>query len=60
MNDAIKAKREASIPVDESFLKEMELNNRDLRNIDNEVPKPKVRYPHCGILTDGINTHGHN
>jgi len=38
MNDAIKAKREASIPVDESFLKEMELNNRDLRNIDNEVP----------------------
>ncbi|KES11112.1 hypothetical protein SASC598O02_005910 [Snodgrassella alvi SCGC AB-598-O02] len=38
----------------------MELNNRDLWNIDNGVPKPKVRYPHCGILTDGINTYGHN
>lgn len=61
MDDAIKARREAGIPVDESSIKEMELHNRDLWNIDdNGVPKPKVRYPHCGILTDGINTHGHN
>lgn len=60
-DQAIKARREAGIHVDEGSIKEMDLHNRDLWKIDeNGIPKTKVRCPHCSFLTDGINTHGHN
>ncbi|AZA53659.1 hypothetical protein [Chryseobacterium sp. G0201] len=63
-DQALKARREAGLPVDENSIREMDLHNRDLQNnaIKNNggTPPPKVRCPHCGFLTDGINTHGHN
>ncbi|WP_407402731.1 hypothetical protein [Chryseobacterium sp.] len=63
-DQAIKARRDSGIPVDENSIKEMDLHNRDLQNKaiknNNGTPPVKVRCPHCGFLTDGINTHGHN
>lgn len=63
-DQAIKARRDSGIPVDENSIKEMDLHNRDLQNKaiknNNGNPPVKVRCPHCGFLTDGINTHGHN
>lgn len=63
-DQAIKARREAGIHVDENSIKEMDLHNRDLQNKaiknNNGNPPVKVRCPHCGFLTYGINTHGHN
>ncbi|WP_345990287.1 hypothetical protein AAEU33_21530 [Chryseobacterium sp. Chry.R1] len=62
-DQALKARREAGLPVDENSIREMDLHNRDLQNNaiknNNGTPPPKVRCPHCGFLTDGINTHGH-
>ena len=63
LDDAIKARREAGIPVDENSIKDMYLHNRDLQKnaIQNNggIPPIKDRCPHCEILTNDINIIGH-
>ena len=64
LDQAIKARREAGIPVDHNAIKEMSLSNRDLQpkviERNNNTPPLKARCQNCEYLTNGVQLNGHN
>ena len=61
LDEAIKARRAAGLPVTDSVIKELYVYNIDLRNARrSSILLPKCRCPNCQFLTDGINTIIHN
>lgn len=61
LDQVLKARREANLPVNDSTISELFLHNIDLYKSDgvgNIVTK--IRCENCRYLTDGINTVGHN
>lgn len=56
LNEAIKAREKATgQPVTEADLGSFDLHNRHMPS-----NTPFKRCPHCGAITDGVNTVGHN
>ncbi len=57
LDEAIKARRVAGLPVSEKILDEMYIYNIDLRAARRiKQLLPKCRCPNCQVITDGINT----
>lgn len=61
LDEILKNRRALGLPVDETTLSELYLQNIDLTKAykTGEIV-PKIRCEHCRYLTDGINVLGHN
>ena len=61
LDQAIKARRAAGLPITDNILEEMYVYNIDLWDARKlNIMSPKCRCPNCTFLTDGINTLIHN